>query len=474
MEIHCTYGGTGTQRRLLQWSVAWAVMVIFAWPGLIGDAPAYAANPVESVQSWVDHILERSGIRRGQAPEPTTKPVPPPSFPKVLRLTLDDAMALFMKQNLDLIIGSYGIDAAKGREITARLYPNPTLSVSTLSAYTQGCNLNTCGAVAPSLTQLFEVAGRRGYRTEAAALDTMSLEAKLEDTVRQMGFTLKETYFRVQRQRGHLAVDQEIQGVLIKLLQGSTGEGKRGGSDLDRVRLGLLAVNADAEVLRDLQRIEEVSGDLRMMLRIPPEVELELDTNLVYQLVEPNFARLLEYALENRPDIRSKRLTRDKRKTELHLAKAIRYPNVTTNLGYSVQGPHGPDNQQQWALSLSVPLPVFNRNQGGLVEAEVAVMSVEADIEKTAIQIQNEVAVAYRKFLHGRKLVDAMNGALAQASTLFGAAQQAFAKKEIGIVDLENTRRSYADTEESYLEAIFGYQQNWLRLEWAAGRDIAL
>ena len=66
-----------------------------------------------------------------------------------------------------------------------------------------------------------------------------------------------------------------------------------------------------------------------------------------------------------------------------------------------------------------------------------------------------------------------MNGALVQASTLFSAAQQAFARKEIGILDLENTRRSYADTEESHLEAIFGYQQNWLRLEWASGRDIA-
>jgi len=137
-------------------------------------------------------------------------------------------MALFLKQNLDLIIASYGIDAAKGRQITARLFPNPTLSVNTFGAYTQGCNMSKCGAVAPTLSQLFEVAGRRGYRTESAALDTMSVEAKFEDTVRQLGFTLKETYFRVQRERGHLAVYQEIQAVLAKLLQGYTGRGKRG------------------------------------------------------------------------------------------------------------------------------------------------------------------------------------------------------------------------------------------------------
>jgi cobalt-zinc-cadmium efflux system outer membrane protein len=461
----------GTRRHLLQLAVVLAFMVAIAWPGLVVDAPVQAANQGDTVQTWIDQVL-KGMFKRGQEPEPTLKPPPSPSFPGVLRLTLDEAMALFLKQNLDLIIANYGVDASRGRQITARLYPNPTLSVNTFSAYTQGCNINKCGAVAPSLSQLFEVAGRRGYRTDAAAFDTMSIEARFEDTVRQLGFTLKDTYFRVQRQRGHLAVDQEVQGVLVKLLQGSTGEAKLGVSELDRVRLGLMAVNADSEVLRDLQRIEEVSGDLRMMLRIPPDVELELTTGLTYRTAEPNFSRLLEYALENRPDIRAKRLTRDKRKTELQLAKAVRYPNVTTELGYMVQGPHGPDNQQQWALNFSVPLPVFNRNQGGIVEAEVAVMTVEADIEKTAIQIQNEVAVAYRKFIHGRKLVEAMNGALPQASTLFRAAQQGFAKNELGILDLENTRRSYADTEESYLEAVFGHQQNWLRLEWAAGRDI--
>ena len=303
--------------------------------------------------------------------------------------------------------------------------------------------------------------------------DSYHDEAKFEDTVRQLGFTFKETYFRVQRQRGHLKVDQEIQGVLVKLLKGNADETSRKSIDYDRIRLGLLAVNADAEVLRDLQNIEEVSGDLRMMLGVLPDVELELTTELVYRKIEPNFAMLIDYALEHRPDIRARRLTRDKRKTELQLAKAVRYPNITTELGYMAQGPHGPDNQQQWALNLSVPLPVFNRNQGGIVEAEVGVKAIEAEIAKTKIQIQNEVAVAHRKFLHGRKIVDAMNGALEQAATLFHAAENAFKAGKVGFLDLENTRRSYGDTKESYLEAIFGYEENWLRREWAVGRDIA-
>jgi len=473
MNVQCKHGRKELGRQFLRWAVASAVMVVIAWPGLVVDTPVQAANQVETVESWIDLVL-KGMFKRGQAPEPLLKPAPLPSMPGVLRLSLDEAMALFLKQNLDLLIASYGIDAAKGRQITARLFPNPTLSVNTFSSYTQGCNLHKCGAVAPTLTQLFEVAGRRGYRREVAGLDTMSVEARFEDTVRQLGFTLKDAYFRVQRQRGHLAVDQEIQGILMKLLQGFIGEGKRGISDLDRVRVGLMAVNADAEVYKDMQRVEERSGDLRMMLRVSQDVELELTTSLSYRTAEPNLARLLEYALENRPDIRAKRLIRDKRKTELQLANAIRYPNVTTDLGYMAQGPHGPDNQQQWALNFSVPLPVFNRNQGGIVEAEVAILAAEAEIEKTAIQIQNEVGVAYRRFLHGRKLFEAMSGALTRASIVFGAAQLAFTKSEIGILDLENTRRSYADTRENHLEATFGHQQDLLRLEWAAGHDLTL
>jgi cobalt-zinc-cadmium efflux system outer membrane protein len=209
-------------------------------------------------------------------------------------------------------------------------------------------------------------------------------------------------------------------------------------------------------------------------LQLSPDVELDLQTELTYYrpIIQPNLTRLLEYALENRPDIRALRFVRDQRKTESELARAVRYPNVTAQLGYSVQGPRGPDNQQQWGLNLSAPLPVFDRNQGGIVEAEVAVRKAEVDIQKTSVLIQNEVAVAYRKFLHSQKLVEATNGAIERASMLFRAAQQGYAKNEIGILDLESTRRAYGDTRESHLDAIFGYQQSVLHLERSSGRDV--
>src|SRR5215831_5789906 len=109
MNIQLRHGRTRTRCDLIRLAVASALMVAFAWPGLLVDAPAYAMDQAGPVESWIDQILSRAGIKRGQASEPTPKPAPLPSFPKILRLTLDEAMALFIKQNLDLIIASYGI-----------------------------------------------------------------------------------------------------------------------------------------------------------------------------------------------------------------------------------------------------------------------------------------------------------------------------------------------------------------------------
>lgn len=401
--------------------------------------------------------------------------VPPRESPAsgVLRLSLEDALALFFRQNLDLIMENYGIEAAKGRQITARLFPNPTLSVNTFSAYTQDCNMTKCGAVVPTVSQLFEVAGRRGFRIEAAGFGTMSVEAKFEDAVRQLSFALKDAYFRVQRQRGHLRVDREVRDTLVQLFKNRPPDRTKA-SQTDTIRLKLMTVNAEAEVIQDRQMIEQRSGELRILLGIAADVDLELTTELTYRAVFPHLSELLEYALENRPDIRAKRLIRDKRTSEFKLAQAIRYPNITADLGYMIQGPKGPDNQQQWTMNLSAPLPVFDRNQGGIVEAASNSRIADADVQKTEIEIQNNVIVAYRKFLLSQELHEATRGALARASELFQFQQEQYLKDLLPIVDLENARRAYADASEDYLEAVFGHEEAWLELERAAGRDLGL
>src|SRR3989442_7143314 len=70
-----------------------------------------------------------------------------------ISLTVDEAMGLFLKQNLDLLIAQYGIDSAKGLEVTARLFPNPNLSVDVTGGVTPA--FGPVGGLSLRVYQLF-------------------------------------------------------------------------------------------------------------------------------------------------------------------------------------------------------------------------------------------------------------------------------------------------------------------------------
>ena len=152
-------------------------------------------------------------------------------------------------------------------------------------------------------------------------------------------------------------------------------------------------------VIQSLQEAESARGDLRQLLRLSPATTLELTTDLEFRRIDPEIEKLRLAAMDVRPDVRSKRFTFSQREADLRLAKAYRVPDLTVGTGYAVQGSRGPDNPQQWALNFGMPLPLFNRNQGGIVQAEVAVQTAEADLNKALNVVENEVEVAYRNLM---------------------------------------------------------------------------
>src|SRR3989442_2094283 len=89
------------------------------------------------------------------------EPAPqPPASAGTISLTVDEAMGLFLKQNLDLLIAQYGIDSAKGLEVTARLFPNPNLSVDVTGGET--LSFGPVGVLGLPIDQRLEIAPQRG------------------------------------------------------------------------------------------------------------------------------------------------------------------------------------------------------------------------------------------------------------------------------------------------------------------------
>lgn len=392
----------------------------------------------------------------------------------VLRLSLDEAIGLFLRQNLDLLIARFGIEFSKGQEITARLFPNPVASVGVVSSPVGGRTLSNSGQVYPQIQQLFELAGKRGYRIESAEFGTQSAEAGFEDAVRQLSLAVKDSYYRVQLARRRLALAEENKDRFSRILEVNTIRLKKGFiAEVDLIRIRLQYIDFQSQVIQATQEAESARSDLRRLLRVSPAVELELTSKLEFKWLDPNIEKLGAMAVEIRPDVRVKRLVLSQREADLKLAKAYRIPDVTIGAGYAIQGARGPDNSNQMAFNLGMPLPLFNRNQGGIVQAEAAVQSAEADLGKMLNLVDNQVDIAYRNLILSRGLVEAyLGGVLDDARSTFAIVERAYERGGATLVDLLDAARTSRTIQESFIEALFSYQRNLIQLESAVGQEI--
>ena len=423
-------------------------------------------------------IIALSLVSFSAYPSNSASPSPPPEpatvVSKPLRLSVSDALGLFISQNLDVLIAKYGIEYTKGQEVTARLFPNPLLSVGTLSSYTQGRTLSNSGQLFTQIAQLFELAGKRGYRIESAEFGTESAEAAFEDAVRQLGFTVKDTYYRIQLAQRRLVLAEDNRERFSRILAINTIRFNKGYiAEIDLIRIRLQMVDFHAQVIQSLQAAESARGELRQLLRLSPKTELELTTELGFRRIDPDIEKLRATALDLRPDIRAKRFTFSQRESDLKLAKAYRIPDVTIGAGYAIQGARGPDNPGQIALNAGIPLPLFNRNQGGILQAEVSLHSAEAEMDKTINLVENEVDVAYRNLLQSRRLVEAYFGeVLEDARATFAIVERAYERGGATILDLLDAARTSRAIQQNYIEALFNYQHNLFQLESAVGQEI--
>ena len=405
--------------------------------------------------------------------EGAPRPTPTPSA-QVIRLSLDEAIGLFLRQNLDLLIAKFGIEFSKGQQITAGLFPNPVASVGAVSSPVQGRTWSSGGQIVPQIQQLFELAGKRGFRIESAQFGTQSAEASFEDAVRQLGLAVKDAYYRTQLAQRRLALAEENRDRFSRILEINTIRFKKGYiAEVDLIRIRLQFIDFQSQVIQSIQEAESARSDLRQLLRLSPAAQLELTTDLNYKRLDPDIAKLRTVALDARPDVRAKRLTFSQREADLKLAKAYRIPDVTIGAGYAVQGARGPDNSNQVGLNLGLPLPLFNRNQGGIMQAEVAVQTAEADLTKTLNQVENQVDIAYRNLIQSRRLVEAfLGGVLDDARSTLTIVERAYERGGATLLDLLDAARTSRTIQQNYIEALFNYQRNVIQLESAVGQEI--
>jgi len=389
-----------------------------------------------------------------------------------ISLTVDEAMGLFLKQNLDLLIAQYGIDSAKGLEVTARLFPNPNLSMDVTGSMTQ--SFGQVGALALRIDQLFELAGKRGYRQESARYGVQSAEASFADAVRTLGFAVKDAFYHVVQAKQKLELAKQNSANFAEVVKINDIRFKKGAiPEVDVIKLRVQLVDFQNQVITATQDYLTAQNTLRGLLGLKPTVALNVAGDLEYKSRTLSVETLKADALLSRPDVQAKTRNVSQKDANLKLARAFRVPDVTIGADTAMQGPQGPNSPHQYGLGLSVPLPLFNRNQGGILQAEADLKAAQTDLGKTRLLVEIDVENAYRDFTQTQMLVQAYRGgAVNDATEVKDIATKAYQRGGTTILDLLDAFRTFNTTMQGYIDALYTYQRSLLEIDAAVGREV--
>lgn len=327
-----------------------------------------------------------------------------------LKLTLPDAERFFVQSNYQLIAQNYQTDQARAEIITAKLFDNPVLSAETqlynhlTKKFFETSYAN--GQYQGSISQLVKLAGKRNKNIQLAKVGVNMAEYQYFDLMRTLRFNLRSNFYKTYyAQQSAKLYEQQINS-LQKLLSASEQQLKMGNIAMkDIIRIKSLVYSLQTEYNNLENSIEDMETDLKLMTNIKADTNLSLVMDPVeeqnYQLEKTVYVNLLDSARNNRADLKLTQTGITYAEKNLKLQKAMAVPDVQFSLTYDLKSSY-PDKYT--GLGLQIPVPLFNRNQGEIKKAKIAIDAGKNTLNQQQATLENEVFNSYKSALRTENL----------------------------------------------------------------------
>jgi cobalt-zinc-cadmium efflux system outer membrane protein len=334
-----------------------------------------------------------------------------------LRLTIKQAEDQFLKNNLQLLAQHYNVDIANAQVITARLFNNPDFSISNGIAGTDEPNPRS--EQAASLSQLITTAGKRNKNIQLANITVEQSRYQFFDLLRTLKNTLRSNFYTLYYQRQSAGVYSQEVGSLSKTLvvyKHQYTKGNIAQKELLRIQAQLYSLQTEYNGLQN--GIDTLEGQLKLFLRVPANTAIDplvsQDTTVREILAGVPMQTLLDSAFVNRYDLKYRRATVDYNNMNLALQKATAIPDVSVALNFDKLGSYG---HNFLSAGISLPIPLFNRNQGNIKQARLMIDQSKLQLQSQQEQVENDVATNYKVALRLEKLYNSFDPSFKQNFT---------------------------------------------------------
>jgi cobalt-zinc-cadmium efflux system outer membrane protein len=378
-----------------------------------------------------------------------------------------------LQQNLELVAARYDIDLADAEKLTARLRPNPELTIesSDLPLGLSGSFLKQ-QTISYGISQTFELGGKRNKRIDAANANSDLARAQFQMVAWQLTNDVKRKFYAVLLAESLLNLAKENQTTFAETIK-HTKEvfdlGEISGLDLERLEVEKFKFDTDVAnserdyevAVRDLR--VTLGGDYRAM-----DIEVA-GTIEYYQLYDFTLSELSEKALAARPDLKATQLSERAADAFIRLQESKRIPDVTLGAGID-QVPMGTST---YTFGVGITLPVHDRNQGERAKALIEKRKAQNEEQFIANQVLSDVdkaLVAYE--IQKRRVELFRTGVLTKVNDIQRLTEFSLKAGESSTIDLLDAIRTRRETLASFYQTIFDYQISLLDLELATATSL--
>ena len=395
-------------------------------------------------------------------------------------LTWQEIRDKFESANPTLRAGQIGIDESRAQEITAFLRPNPTFTLSTdgtqFSPYRGVWKPFAGSQFSPNFGYLHERQHKRELRLESAQKGTGIAISGQADLDRTLLFSLRMAFIQTLQEKAVLDLAKENLSYYDHLLDVNRERYKAGAIaqvDLDRLELQRVQYESDLQTAEVNLRTAKIQLLTLLNDRTPVEqFDVAGPYDFSTQIAPLDDVR--QMALDARPDLKAAMEAIDKAQTDRKLAIANGSTDPTLSAWYTYNPSfNNPFAHQTIGLGVSIPLRIFDRNQGEKKRTELDVDRNEKLMEATRAQVFSDVDSAYATVNSTVILLQPYKERyLQQASRVRDTIAFSYQHGAASLLDFLNAQAEYRSVQVSYLNLVASYLNAASQLNLAAGREV--
>jgi cobalt-zinc-cadmium efflux system outer membrane protein len=390
-------------------------------------------------------------------------------------LSWQEVRERFELANPSLLAGQVGIDESRAMETTAYLRPNPNLALTAdqINPFPGGPAHSTWGSLlsVASVNYLHERQHKRELRLASAQDATKIAVSSQADLERSLIFSLRTAFVQTLHGKAVLDLAKENLSYYDHVLVVNRDRYKAGAIaqvDLDRLELQRVQYESDLQTAEVSLRTAKIQLLALLNDRTPVEqFEVTGPFDFSNQMAPLNDVR--QTALDTRPDLRAALQAVEKAKTDHRLAVA----NGSTDPTFGVDVGRNPPIDQYFGFGVSIPLRIFDRNQGEKLRTKLDIDRNEKLMEATRAQVFGDVDSAYAMLASNGVLLQSYKDRyLQQASRVRDTISFSYEHGAASLLDFLNAQADYRGVQLNYLNLIASYLEAASQLNLAVGREV--